>query len=217
MDVSARPASSLDRWIIIIDRVVYGITHHWLAFFNAAVALFTALSVAAPLLLAAGATTPARLIYLAYIPACHQLPERSYFLLGEKPVYTVEELEARGMTEGLSRFQRRGFYGNEMTGYKIAFCERDLAIYVSILLAGLAYGLLRGRGHVHALPFKVYVLFLIPLALDGLTQLVGLRESNWWLRTITGGLFGAASVWLAYPLVDVAMRDVAQGVRQSGT
>ncbi|MCS7221275.1 MAG: DUF2085 domain-containing protein [Anaerolineae bacterium] len=205
-------AASPSRWVAYINRLVYRIARHWLALCNGIVALFLALPIAAPLLLAAGATTPAQLIYLVYLPVCHQLPERSYFLLGEKPVYTPEELEARGMPAGLSPFQRRGFRGNEVTGYKVAFCERDVAIYGSILLAGLAYGALRRRGRPRGLPLKIYVLFLVPLGLDGLTQLVGLRESNWWLRTITGALFGGASVWLAYPLIDEAMEDTARQV-----
>lgn len=201
-------AASSNRWVAYTNRLVYGIARHWLAFCNAIVALFLALPVTAPLLLATGATMPAQIIYLVYLPVCHQLPERSYFLLGEKPVYTLEELEARGMPAGLSLFQRRGFRGNEVTGYKVAFCQRDVAIYGSVLLAGLAYGALRRRGRPRGLPLKVYVLFLIPLGLDGLTQLAGLRESNWWLRTITGALFGGASVWLAYPLIDEAMEGV---------
>jgi uncharacterized membrane protein len=73
-------------------------------------------------------------------------------------------------------------------------------------LTGLLYGLVRYR--LRPLPFKIYVLFLIPIAVDGLTQLVGWRESNWWLRTLTGALFGFASVWLAYPYVEEAMQDV---------
>ena len=52
------------------------------------------------------------------------------------------------------------------------------------------------------------MLFLIPIAIDGGTQLIGWRESNWFLRTVTGALFGFASVWLAYPYVEDAMADV---------
>ena len=210
MSERAERPSQTERWAARIDRLVYGLARHWLALFNVLVGLFLALPIAAPMLMAAGAETPARLIYLAYMPACHQLPERSFFLFGEKPIYTIGELEARGMSSGLSVFQRRRFLGNERTGYKIAFCERDTAIYGSILLAGLAYGLLRRLGRIRPLPLKWYVLFLIPLGVDGLTQLVGLRQSTWWLRMLTGGLFGAASVWLAYPRVDKAMREVLQ-------
>ncbi|HEY63986.1 MAG TPA: DUF2085 domain-containing protein [Caldilineae bacterium] len=202
------------RWMEAIDRLVYRLASHWLALFNVLVALFIALPVAAPVLMAHGAETPARWIYLAYMPACHQLPERSYFLFGEKRVYTIQELEARGMAEGLSLFQRRRFLGNEVVGYKMAFCERDLAIYGAILIAGLAYGLSRRFIRISPLPLKIYVLFLVPLGVDGLVQLVGLHESNWWIRTLTGGLFGVGSVWLAYPRIDAAMRDVTREMRE---
>ncbi len=30
--------------------------------------------------------------------------------------------------------------------------------------------------------------------------MIGLRTCNWWLRTLTGALFGGASVWLALSL-----------------
>jgi uncharacterized membrane protein len=48
------------------------------------------------------------------------------------------------------------------------------------------------------------------MAIDGGTQLIGLRESNWLLRTLTGGLFGMAAVWWAYPYVQAAMNDVLE-------
>ncbi len=56
----------------------------------------------------------------------------------------------------------------------------------------------------------VFLLLLVPMAVDGGTQLVGLRESDWAMRLITGGIFGAALVALAYPYVEDAMRDVKQ-------
>jgi uncharacterized membrane protein len=51
------------------------------------------------------------------------------------------------------------------------------------------------------------------MAVDGFTQLFGWRESDWLLRTITGCLFGMATVWLAYPYVQEAMDDVAAPAR----
>jgi uncharacterized membrane protein len=52
------------------------------------------------------------------------------------------------------------------------------------------------------------------MAIDGITQLFGLRESNWQLRTITGALFGLASVWLAYPYLEEGMRDIRDTVNE---
>ena len=78
------------------------------------------------------------------------------------------------------------------------------------LSAGLVFAFARKRGKVRAPSLKVYLLFLIPIAVDGLTQLFGWRESNWLLRTVTGAIFGAASVWLAYPYVEDAMQEVIE-------
>ena len=191
-----------------VDGAVIWIARHWLALFNGLVALYLLLPFLAPVLARAGLTTPASLIYSVYSATCHQLPERSYFLFGERPLYSLSSLETSGLDEGQGLFQRRAFRGNEFTGYKIAVCQRDVAIYGAVVLAGLLFGLLRGR--VRTIGLKVYLLLLIPIALDGLSQLFGLRESNWWLRTVTGALFGGASVWLAYPYIEAAMRDVVR-------
>jgi uncharacterized membrane protein len=96
--------------------------------------------------------------------------------------------------------------GSPEAGWKVAICQRDVAIYAAVFLTGVLYGLVRNR--MRPLPFKYYLLFLIPIAIDGGTQLIGWRESNWFLRTVTGALFGFASVWLAYPYVEDAMADV---------
>ncbi len=189
-----------------VDGAVMGIARHWLALFNSLVALYLILPFLAPLLAKSGLTLPASLIYSAYSATCHQLPERSYFLFGEQPLYSLTSLEKSGLDPVQGLFERRAYRGNEDTGYKVAICQRDVAIYGSVVAAGLLFGLLRGR--FHSISLKIYVLLLFPMALDGLSQLFGLRESNWWLRTVTGALFGGASVWLAYPYIEAAMRDV---------
>ncbi len=207
-----------------VDRLVVWLARHWLALFNLIVAVFVGLPFAAPLLMHVGLTGPARLIYLAYRPTCHQLPERSFFLFGTQGAYDVAELEASGaLPAGLSLLQRERlrWEGNATLGYKVAICQRDVAIYGSILLGGLSFGLVRGwrraRGRpMCRLPVKLYLLALIPLALDGGTQLVGLRESNWPLRLVTGMLFLRHTVWLAYPYVEDAMGDVQAAQRTTG-
>lgn len=209
----------------LIDRLVRWLAQHWLATFNAIVALFIALPFLAPLLAQLGAEGPARLIYTLYAPTCHQLPERSFFLFGEQAVYDVHELEAAGaLPPGLNIFQRQALRFNGMAGvgYKVAICQRDIAIYGAILITGLLFGALRGRlqgqGNTFPkMPLWLFGLLLVPLFIDGATQLFGLRESNWWLRLVTGGLFGAAVVWLAYPYVQEAMADVLNPPRESKT
>jgi len=189
-----------------VDGLITAIARHWVAIFNTGWAIYLLLPIAAPILLGMGWFTPARVIYGLYSFTCHQLPDHSYFLFGPDPVPLIPELEAGGMPSELDVLRRRQFIGNPELGYKVAICERDVAIYGAVLVAGLAYALLRRR--VRQLPLWLYLLLLIPIAVDGLTQLIGLRESTWELRTLTGALFGAASVWFAYPYVDDAMQEV---------
>lgn len=198
-----RPQSGLAR---AVDGLITGVAQHWLALFNTAWAFYLLLPLAAPVLMHFGWYTPARMIYAVYAFACHQLPDHSYFLFGPDPVPLMPTLEAGGMASGLDLFQQRQFLGNPILGFKVAICQRDLAIYGAVLLAGLGYAYFRRPGR--QLSLWVYLLFLIPIGVDGFTQMFGLRESDWVLRTLTGALFGAASVWFAYPYIDDAMRDI---------
>jgi uncharacterized membrane protein len=174
---------------------------HWLALANAAVAVFAGLPVLAPALLAAGWSQPALLIYSIYSTTCHQWPGRSYFLFGPQLAYSMDDLERYGL--GMAH----EFVGNAALGFKVAYCERNFAIYTTVLAAGLVYALLRGR--IAPLPWPGFIVLLLPVALDGLTQLAGARESDWLLRTLTGVLAGVAGVWLVYPRVDRAFQITA--------
>lgn len=93
-------------------------------------------------------------------------------------------------------------------GHQVAYCQRNFAIYTSIFLAGLGYIFVRDR--LRPLPLWAYLLLIAPMAVDGTTQLFGWRLSNWWLRGITGTLFGVASVWLAFPYLEIGFKDIRQ-------
>ncbi|HZR97594.1 MAG TPA: DUF2085 domain-containing protein [Chloroflexota bacterium] len=173
------------------------LTRHWLALLNLAAAVWAGLPLAAPALMAAGWQAPALLIYTLYHAACHQWPGRSYFLFGPRLVYDMDKLQAMGV--GMAR----DFVGNAALGFKLAYCERDFAIYTTVLLAGLLYAVLRRRAR--PLPWPVFAICLVPIAVDGFTQLFGLRESSWELRTLTGALTGFAGVWLVYPRIALAL------------
>ena len=200
-----------------INRLAAWLARHWLAVFNTVVAVFIGLPFLAPVLMEAGLTGPARAIYLIYAPTCHQLPERSFFLFGPRLTPSVADLEAsQAIPAGQSIIQHMAlrFPGTPATGYKVAVCERDTAIYGAILLNGLLFGALRPtlrrRGKLPKMPLWLFALFVAPAAVDGMTQLFGLRESTWYLRLITGFIFGTGLVWLAYPFVEEAMNDVVR-------
>jgi uncharacterized membrane protein len=100
-------------------------------------------------------------------------------------------------------------------GHQLAICQRDLAIYASILLAGLLFGLVRNR--IEPLRWWLYLLLVTPMAIDSLSQFLGWRESNWQWRTLAGGLFGVANVALVYPFLERGMQEArASLIREQG-
>jgi uncharacterized membrane protein len=207
---------------ILADRVVLSFARHWLVVFNLLVFLYVGVPFLAPVLMKLGATGPANLIYLAYRPLCHQLGFRSWFLFGMQPAYprvtAGTDLIPYGVATGLDEndlWSARTFIGNPQLGYKVAFCQRDVAIYGGILLAGLVFALVRRR--VKPLPIWAWlVVGILPIALDGGTQMLGAfsifasfaRESTPFLRTVTGILFGVTTVWMAYPYLEESMGEV---------
>lgn len=196
---------TVQRLVDLVTRVLISLARHWLLIANAAVGIFVGLPILAPFMAMVGLDGPARLIYLIYRLTCHQLPQRSWFIGGPKAVYTFDEVSTfTGRSSFFSLLHHP--ITDPALGYQIAFCQRDVAIYLSIFLAGLAFALLRNR--LRPLPLKVYALLIAPMAIDGFTQLLGLRESTWLLRTFTGSLFGMATVWMAYPYLELGMRDI---------
>lgn len=95
-----------------------------------------------------------------------------------------------------------------LAGHQMALCQRDIAIYGSMFLAGLAYSLMRGR--VRPLPIWAFILLITPMAVDGTVQLSGLLESTPLRRLITGGLFGLACVWLAFPYLEEGFQEIRE-------
>src|SRR5512135_1049727 len=137
------------------DRTMYWVSRHYLALVNLFMFLSVVLPVLAPVLLKIGATAPANVIYTIYKPLCHQFGFRSFFLFGEQPYYPLKEAGLSGVKTfdqitgfqdlenpiAYSRYQARQFIGNETVGYKMALCERDMAIYGAILLFGIVFSL----------------------------------------------------------------------------
>jgi uncharacterized membrane protein len=169
---------------------------HWLLTVNTALGVFLGGALAAPVLAALGWRSAADTLYLIYHFTCHQWAFRSFFIFGPRPlaVYSQQQLADLG-TDPFT------FVGSPDFGWKLAFCERDLAIYFGLLTVGLLYARRRNLRHIGFLAYGVLVL---PMAVDGFTQLYGWRESTWELRVLTGLLFGLASAWLLLPRLDAS-------------
>jgi uncharacterized membrane protein len=171
-----------------------------------------------------GSEAAAGIIYKIYGPFCHQLAYRSWFLYGEQAFYPRELAAVPGVltyeqVTGLTAqdvIGGREFLGNAQTGYKVALCQRDVAIYLSMLGFGLVFWLTKYR--IRSLPWYLWVVVgLIPIGIDGFSQLpsviaglpswLPIRESNPFLRTVTGGLFGIMTAWYLFPLIYESMRE----------
>jgi len=75
-----------------------------------------------------------------------------------------------------------------IAGHPMALCARDVGLY-----GGLWLGLLITLWRRVFIPGWLAFLCLLPMALDGGTQLLGLRESTNALRLITGALAGVVA------------------------
>jgi uncharacterized membrane protein len=203
-----RPVTGRVRTLVIsLDRLIFQLAKHWLLVFNLVIGIFAGLPFLAPAFMACGLISWGEAIYTLYIPACHQLPWRSFFLFGAQPAYSYQALiDAVGSEPFLTLWQARKFYGTPALGYKMAYCQRDAAIYTSFFLAGLLFALLRRR--IKPLPWLLVFPAALPMLIDGTGQLLGLWESTPLSRVVTGGLFSVAVVWLAYPYLDEGMNDV---------
>ena len=207
-------------FVIALDKGIFFFARHWLAFFNLFVLVFVGLPFLAPVLMESGATLPAKIIYRLYgPPMCHQLAYRSWFLFGERAYYPRDVFQDYTGINPADLLAARDFLGNEQLGYKVAYCERDIAIYGFILLGGLIYSVPFVRRRLKPLHWVAWGLIgIVPIGLDGFSQLLSqalplgdllpLRESTPFLRTLTGGLFGLANMWLAYPYFEESMKEV---------
>lgn len=204
------------------DRLFNWISRRYMLIFNAFTFFYVGLAFLAPVLLNGGRIGSANLIYAVYGRLCHQLSFRSWFLFGDQAAYPREianlpELVNYGEATGNDPYDIEAafkFRGNEELGYKVAFCQRDIAIYSAILLFGIIFSI-TGR-KIPSLPLAAwFILGILPIGLDGLSQIISqlpwdiipLRESTPLLRTITGGLFGFTTAWFGYPIVEESMGD----------
>jgi uncharacterized membrane protein len=189
-----------------VDRWGSNLGNNWLTVFNGVLGVFVSLPWLAPIFARLGWWVVADPIYTAYMLFCHQLPERAAFVFG----------------------------------YQVAYCWRNTAIYTTIFLCGLLFAWVRRtepagrlRGWMQPMALPLFVLALLPIGVDGLTHMFGLRETNtwfdaltggqlgsfsvgdaagtlnWWLRVISGSLFGYALVRMVFPWVYRAV-DMAQ-------
>lgn len=221
MTTNTHPKRNILQWIGV----------HWFETFLIVYGLWVFIPFLAPLFMYIGWTGAGKAIYFIYSFFCHQLPERSLFLFGEKSMYSLHEIQA-AWHDTINPIILRQFIGNETLGWKIAWSDRMISFYTSIwLFAAIWYAF---RRKVKPLSWWGLALLLLPIAVDGITHTIsdfagigqGFRDTNAWLaaltnyalpatfyagdalgsvnsilRFITGLLAGLGIVWLAFPFI----------------
>jgi uncharacterized membrane protein len=92
-------------------------------------------------------------------------------------------------------------------GHQLGMCARNLSIYGSMFVGSLIFVLSKKR--LPGIPWWFWVLMILPMAIDGTTQMFGLRESTWELRVITGTLFGLGNIWFVLPLIQKLLLETS--------
>lgn len=157
----------------------------WVWVLNGLLLLYAGLPWLSPLLRRAGFERLGVWIFNVYRMSCHQLPQRSFFV-GQ---------------------------------YQVCYCHRCTALYTSLLVMSLIYSVGRWRA---ALAWQWALVLTLPMVIDGGWHLVDdlvpavLRSTNdapgslnFWLRMITGTLFGIGVVLWAYPRIQTIMDQPA--------
>ena len=205
------------------------LSSHWYKIFLVVYGVWVFTPFLAPLFMHIGWNRAGKAIYFIYMFFCHQLPQRSYFLFGQKPMYPLKEIQSAWQNT-INPMILRQFIGNESMGWKVAWSDRMISFYTSIWFFAVAWFPLRRK--VKPLSWWGFFLLLLPMALDGGTHMIsdffgmgqGFRDSNLWLaaltnnflpatfyagdvlgsfnswmRNITGLLAGLGVVWLVFP------------------
>jgi len=111
---------------------------------------------------------------------CHQLPERSFCLSASLSIGDC----------------------SDSFPYQFPVCSRDMAIYAAMLLGGLAMPFLYDVRSRKTPSIWILILAAVPVAMDGGTQLIGMRESTNALRLFTGAIIGFIIPFFLVPLVN---------------
>ncbi len=214
-----------------LEKFSYWLSKNYMLFISFVLFLFLLFPFLAPVMMKNGQPSGANAIYKVYSIFCHQLAYRSFYLYGEQAFYPREIAnvpgvityeQATGMNSQDISFARQ-FVGNELMGYKIGICQRDIAIYTSFLLAALIFQFSGKKWK--SLPWYWWVLIaVLPIGLDGVSQMPSLsagwpgwlpiRESTPYLRVLTGALFGFGTSWFVYPLMEESMKETRAAMAQ---
>ena len=139
---------------------------------------------------------------------------------GRSMFATVDEVDPYVLSYDL-QFASKDFFGDPQMGYKLALCERCIAIYTALFIGGVLYSLPFVRRRLRPVPIWLYfILGIMPIGIDGFSQLLSYPPFNLWqpretepiFRLVTGALFGIMNAWLAFPYFELSFQDTKRAL-----
>jgi uncharacterized membrane protein len=182
---------------IAANRRLYWFSNHWMLLFSLTYGFFVGLPFLAPVFMEIGWEGAGKTIYTIFTILCHQLPQRSLFLFGSSTMYSLSEIQI-AWQETSNPLILRQFIGNPDLGWKVAWSDRMISMYASILIFAWIWYPIRNK--VKTLPWWGVILLFMPMGLDGVTHMIsdfagigqGFRDSNVLLTALTNNAFPAS-------------------------
>lgn len=123
-------------------------------------------------------------------------------MFGDKAMFSLSEIQY-AFQNTINPLVLRQFIGNSEMGWKVAWSDRMVSMYTSILIfAWIWHALSKVEGYplrkkIKYLPLWGFLLLLMPMAIDGITHTIsdfygigqGFRDSNAWLADMTNNIF----------------------------
>ncbi len=221
--------------VIALQKFILFITRYWFLVANLLVIIILSTALLAPTFMAEGMTDAGHRAYRLLAPHNHQLPQRSYFLFsvaGGIQTYSKEKL----ITIGANPHNLEAFLGTPELGYKTALNHRMMAIFIAILGGGLVWAFMRQQPRITFYVLVLLALPMLADAISHMISdnggtdfrqtnewavtLTGgafpaafyqgttLGTLNWWLRTLTGMLFGLGLVWWLYSYLSAQFKPM---------
>ena len=186
--------------------------------------VYLASILAAPLLAMQGEETVSGAVYSFHTQMCHQITARSLCFFEESGSLWVGDCVPQGSNwlefdraaaKGLAITGRYEVVLNGVHGFQIANCTRDLGIFAAFFVATLVFPFLKKLDDENIPPKWILFAALVPVGLDGLTQLVGLRQSTNTLRMLTGAIAGIVLPFYIIPMLNAVAKNVFEKLKPS--
>ena len=193
---------------------------------------YITLALLAPILMSTSLKQTGQLLYRIFSAVCHQDASKSWFF-SENSMFSGATIfnspEVTFPNTVTPCVECSTFLGAPGIGWKTALCHRCTAIYLGVFSASLIYHQLKSRHiQIPRIPTYLYLIIgLAPIIIDTvlLTDSLNVFTTSTLhyshiLSTLTGGFFGATSIWYAYHQIEthcqnyidkLSQRRLAQG------